>query len=815
MITGNIPEELGLMRNLKALRLNNNNLTGKVPDSLGNLSKLEYFYLHENELKGEIPESIGDLTSLTLLSFRGNDFIGSIPQSIFNISSLQIVDMSINGFSGTFPKDMGINLPNLENLFMDSNRITGNIPIFLSNATKLVNFFLTENDLQGSIPSEFGKLMNLEWFEFEYNRISGNFPFSIFNISSLQILKARHNYLEGGVPPDIGTRLPNLQEIFLSHNQFSGEMPSTICNASKLVSLEISNNSFNGPVPLMLGNLVHLRQLKFQHNLMVSEPRSQYLDFLSSLVNCRDLEYLIIESNPLNGILPESIGNLSSNLKVIDAARCKIKGVIPKGIGNLSSISFLGLANNDLEGKIPSSFVGLQNLERLYLTRNKLVGTVTAEICSLKRLGILHLGENNLSGSIPHSISNLTNLVELSLAANNFHSVIPSGFWGLMRLQGLNLSRNQLHGFLAVEVGNLKAISIMDLSSNDFSGELPDSLGNLQQLDSLYMSRNSFEGSIPRTFSNLVVLVFLDLSSNALSGVIPVSLESLRDLEYLNVSFNRLEGKIPERGVFANLTYESLMGNPKLCGAPKLRFPPCPAQEHSAPRRKKFLILKITIPIFAAVLLFVICLLLWMRKSHVKANTGEDSSPRGHQLITYYELVRATENFKESNLVGRGSSGTVFKGTLSDGAIVAIKVFNMQREGTRKNFDAECEVLRNVRHRNLVRVISTCSNMDFRAMVLNFMLNGSLDDWLHSHKKNLSLIQRLDIMIDTAQAMEYLHHDYVVPIIHCDLKPSNILLDEGMVAHVADFGIAKILAQDQQMAQTRTLGTIGYIAPGI
>ncbi|KAL2457571.1 LRR receptor-like serine/threonine-protein kinase FLS2 [Forsythia ovata] len=816
-IAGSIPEELGLLTNLEHLALDHNNLTGNIPASLGNFSKLEYLYLMENDLEGEIPEELGNLESLKLLALRANSLTGSIPPSIFNISKLQIVDISVIGLSGKLPQNLGVRLPNLERLFLDSNRITGKRPVYLSNASKLTHLFFTENDLIGDLPNEFGGLLNLQWFEFEYNQISGNIPYSLFNISSLQILKTRHNYLSGNLPHDLGKWLPNLQEIFLSHNQFRGEIPSSICNATKLTYLEVANNSFSGPVPQMLGNLVNLEHLNLQVNSLVNNPGSTHLDFLNSLVNCRNLQYLILESNPLNGIIPDSIGNLSSNLKVFTASSCEIKGSIPQELGNLS-INFLGLANNGLVGEIPSSLGGLQHLERLYLTGNKLEGTIPAEVCSIKVLGILHLGENKFSGSIPTYIEKLTELIEVSFADNSFSSTVPLGLWKLVKLGGLNLSKNLLDGSIPTEVGNLKALNIIDLSSNNFSGEIPNSIGSLQMLLTLDMSKNNFQGSIPDALGNLIVLDFLDLSSNAISGNIPESLESLKDLKFLNLSFNRLEGNIPDKGVFTNITNQSLMGNSNLCGAPNLKFPSCPAHSGRSRRpRRLYLVLKITVPIVAVVLLLVICLLVWIsfsRKKNVKDSTQTDSPWMGHRIITYHELSRGTETFSESSVLGSGSSGTVYKAELSDGTIAAIKVFNIQFAKALKNFDTECEVLSNVRHRNLVKIISTCSNVDFKAMVLEYMPNGSLDKWLYSQNNYRSPVERLDVLIDVALAMEYLHHEYMVPIVHCDLKPSNVLLDEDMTARVADFGIAKILATNQQVAQTKTLGTIGYIAPG-
>ena len=187
-----------------------------------------------------------------------------------------------------------------------------------------------------------------------------------------------------------------------------------------------------------------------------------------------------------------------------------------------------------------------------------------------------------------------------------------------------------------------------------------------------------------------------------------------------------------------------------------------------------------------------------------------------YRIISYHELCRGTNNFYESNLLGIGGFGSVYKGVLFDGTIVAIKVLNLQLEGAFKSVDAECKVLRAVRHRNLAKVISTCSNPEFRVLVLQYMSNGSHKKWLYSHNYCLNLVQRVSIMVDVALALDYLHNGQSESIVHCDLKPSNILLDEDMVVHVGDFGIAKILVENKDATHTKTIkGTIGYIAPGM
>ncbi|PHT37583.1 hypothetical protein CQW23_21156 [Capsicum baccatum] len=154
-----------------------------------------------------------------------------------------------------------------------------------------------------------------------------------------------------------------------------------------------------------------------------------------------------------------------------------------------------------------------------------------------------------------------------------------------------------------------------------------------------------------------------------------------------------------------------------------------------------------------------------------------------------------------------------FKGILRCGTAIAVKVFNLQLDAAFKSFDTECEVLRILHHRNLVKVITRCSNLDFKALVLDYMPNGSLEKYLYSHNYFLDIRQRLSIMIDVACALEYLHHGCSLPVIHCDMKPSNVLLDEDMVAHLSDFGISKLLGEDEGELYTKTLATLGYIVP--
>lgn len=234
--------------------------------------------------------------------------------------------------------------------------------------------------------------------------------------------------------------------------------------------------------------------------------------------------------------------------------------------------------------------------------------------------------------------------------------------------------------------------------------------------------------------SNMLSIEELDLSSNELSGAIPKSLINLTYLANLNLSLNNLDGQIPEGGVFSNITIKSLMGNNALCGLTRLGIAQCQSTGNHS--RSKQLLINVLLP--AALAFLVVSVLLYMLVTMKVNKQRKMLLPSGtalqnYQLISYHELVRATNNFTDDNLLGEGSFSKVFKGELDDGSLIAIKVLNMQHESCSKSFDTECRALRMARHRNLVKIVSTCSNLDFKALILEYMPHGSLNDWLYSN----------------------------------------------------------------------------------
>ncbi|KAG4178358.1 hypothetical protein ERO13_A10G037501v2, partial [Gossypium hirsutum] len=795
-LNGEIPSGLGGCRKLQNLDFSINRFSGQIPRSIGNLTGLKELYLGDNELKGNI-------LNLEVLDIGEMGLTGLVPPVLFNISTLKTINLPNNSLSGSLPWDICLHLTSLERIDLYRNELTGNVPKSIGNCTFLQLIGLGKNHLSGEIPEEIGNLQHLRTLSMGGNNLTGSIPSKIFNMSTIELIALQLNKLSGHLPSSSEYKLPKLTVISLAQNRLSGKLPSCITNASTLNALEIGHNSFSGFLPSSFGNNLRLLEwLSLQYNNLSLEYSSPEHSFLSSLMNCRTLRHLSIESTKYGGVLPASIES------------SQLKGNIPMEIGNLSRLIALYLANNDLVGPIPS-LGRLQQLEGLSLYGNKLQGSIPNDLCELKMLYNLSLHSNLLDGSLPACFDNLTSLRYLSLGSNKLSSNFPSTLWRLSNMLQVDLSSNFFSGPLPLDVGNLKVVISMDISRNRLSGNLPSTInGDLNGLTYLSFAENALQGHIPESFGQLTSLEFLDLSRNNISGVIPKSMEALSHLKYLNVSFNRLEGQIPTGGPFRNLSAESFEWNKALCGVPQLQVPPCEDSSHHGPK-VSVLVLKYIFPVIAAILLAILVIIL-VRRHKWKGNKQNRETPlplATWRRISYHQLRVATDGFSESSLIGAGNFGSVYKATLSDAITVAVKVFNLHIDGAFRSFDSKCEVMRSIRHRNLLKIISSCSNEDFKALVLEFMPNGSPEKWLYSRTSTLNILQKLDIMIDVASALEHLHHGLQTPVIHCDLKPANVLLDEDMVAHVSDFGIAKLLGEGETMKQTMTMATIGYMAP--
>ncbi|XP_016434012.2 putative receptor-like protein kinase At3g47110 [Nicotiana tabacum] len=812
-----------------SLNLQGQRLAGTISPHLGNLSFLNSLDLSENSLHGQIPQELSRLFRIQKLNLSFNLLGGGIPVNISHCVKLKSLILERNFLVGQIPSDVG-SLTKLVQLYLRNNNLTGTIPASIGNLTSLQQLHLSYNNLAGQVPASIARLTKLREIGVAVNRLSGEFPATLYNLSFLELISISYNNFVGNLRFDIGNLFPNLQILHLAQNHFIGSIPSSLANATKLLQLDIPQNNFTGTVPSSFSNLRNLLWLNvFGNSLGNGAPDD--LNFIDHLTNCSNLQFLHIGLNQFGGILPNSIVNLSSHLTRLIITGNQIRGTIPKDISNLVSLDLLYLGYNRLTGSIPDSVGNLPNLGNIGLDSNSLTGVIPPSIGNLTKLLYLYLSYNKLEGTIPPTLGNCKQLQYILLYKNNLSGAIPQQLATLSSLILVNVSYNSFTGHLPTDIGNWSRLISLDLSHNSFSSIIPPSLGNCLDLLEIQMQRNSLQGTIPN-LGGLKNLQLLDLSLNNLSGSIPHSMGTLTSLIYLNLSFNNLEGNVPVTGPFSNLSALVLVGNRKLCGGiQELNLPPCAVQEPQRTRKKHVLALKfILVIVFVASFSILLPVIVFLYRRRSSKDQIDDRSTSGNfTKISYQQLLKATGGFSSENLIGSGGFGTVYKGTLGpNGMVVAVKVLNLQQEGASKSFIAECQALRNIRHRNLIKVITACSSADFKgnefkALVYQYMPNGSLEEWLHPEvetpKDSLTILQRINIVTDVASALHYLHHQCQTSIGHCDIKPSNVLLDEDLTAHLGDFGLVRLLpgldteANLNQFSSLGVKGTIGYAAP--
>eukprot|EP00253_Pinus_taeda_P015433 PITA_15433 len=820
--SGIIPNELGELRRLKRLFLSENHLISSIPEALKDCTSLRLLNLSFNILTGTIPSGLGQLQNLRDLSLRTNGLTGKVPESLGNCSALEFLSLTNNFLSGTIPSQLGM-LAKIKILSLAENQLSGGIPPSLLNCTELRELYVENNRLTGEIPWEIGtRLSKIEVLSLHGNQLSGGIPPSLLNCTELSLLYLNDNRLAGEIPWEIGTKLSNLEILLLWGNEFGGTIPKSLGNCSQLYWLELSQNFLMGGIPLEFGKLRLLQDLEVSDNPLVNaEP----IPIFGALSNCTNLQGLSLANNDLKGDLPAIIGRLSQNLLYLYLSGNRFTGKIPQEMSNLTGLILLSLANNLFSGEVPFALGGMSSLQLLYLSGNKLEGNIPYQLSQLKavyelalsrngfsgeihqvfeslqQLRRLDLSYNKFSGNIPDSIGDCSRLELLDLSYNQLSSVMPSKVASLHNLQFyINVSHNALIGRVPAELGGMHMVQAIDLSDNNFSRSIPSQLVNCVVLDYLNLSHNSLEGTIPTSIDQVAGLQDLDLSCNKLFGPLPSSIEKLHKLTHLNLSYNNFTGEVPSSGAFRKLNLTSFLGNNGLCGR-WIELPHCKLttkHHHDSKRRVVMLATSVGLTVLSCLVLIVLKKFRSAKSTSARLGTMLRSELREMKILSEEEVNRATNGFSPDNLVGRGGHGSVYKGVLDNAIIVAVKVIQSATSGgAYKRLIKECKTLGRIRHRNL----------------------GNLDKHLHFRENNcrLDLKRRLSILKDVAHGMAYLHHYCFPAIVHCDLKPSNVLLDETMTAYVGDFGISRLMNDSTVAASGDTsshvIGSVGYIAP--
>ncbi|KAL5562500.1 hypothetical protein UlMin_032247 [Ulmus minor] len=555
--------------------------------------------------------------------------------------------------------------------------------------------------------------------------------------------------------------------------------------------MDLGNNWLNGSIPKALTDLSQLQCLVLSHNNLSGSIPSKSSSYFRQ-VNIPDLSFI-------------------QHRGVFDLSHNSLSGSIPDVLGECVILVDLLISNNMLSGEFGDSL----KLQGLYLGNNQLTRSIPGSLGHLSSLVKLNLTSNKLSGSVPMSFGSLKGLTHLDLSSNEINGELLS-LSSLQNLVGLYVQQNRLSGQVDQLFLNSIAwkIETMNLSNNFFDGELPKSLGNLSYLTFLDLHANAFRG-------------YLDVSRNKLSGQIPENLCSLTNLFYLNLADNRLEGPIPRSGICQNLSKTSLAGNTRLCG--RILDLDCKSFGKSTSLNAWGLAgVILGSSLITLVAAFALLRCISKNSKHRDSEETEESKLNtflDHNLyflsnsrskeplsinvpmfeqpllkLTLADILEATNNFCKTNIIRDGGFGTVYKATLPDGKTVAVKKLSEAKTQGQREFIAEMETLGKVKQQNLVLLLGYYSIGEEKLLVYEYMVNGSLDLWLRNRSGALEVLASL-------------HHGFIPHIIHWDLKPSNILLNEDFEAKVSDFGLARLISACESQVSIEIAGTFGYIPP--
>ncbi|KAK7360936.1 hypothetical protein VNO77_02954 [Canavalia gladiata] len=721
---------------------------------------------------------------------------GKLSGDIGGLTELRSLDLSYNkGLTGPLSPQLG-DLSKLNILILAGCSFSGDLPDALGNLSELSFLALNSNNFTGKIPPSLGKLSKLYWLDLADNQLTGPIPVSTSTTPGLDLLlKAKHfhfnkNQLSGSIPPKLFSSEMVLIHILFDGNNLSGTIPSTIVLVQTLEVLRLDRNSLIGEVPSNLNNLSHINELNLAHN--------NFTGPLPDLTGMDTLYYVDLSNNSFD------------------------PSEAPTWFTTLSSLTTLIIEFGSLQGPLPPKLFDIPQIQQVKLRNNALNNTLDMGDSICPQLQLVDLQENEISS------------VTLSLQYKNTLILIGNPV-------------------CSTAISNTNYCQLQQQAKQPYSTSLancggkscpPDQKLSPQSCECAYPYEGMLYFRAPsfRELSNVNTFHSLEMSLWVKLGLTPgsVSLENpfFNSNDYLQVQlalfpptgqyFNRSE--VQRIGFeLSNQTYKP----PKEFGpfyfiAFSYPFP----GSHKGTSLSKGQLIGIAIGCtFLVLSLIGLAIYAILQKKRAEraiglsrpfaswGPSGNDSGGapqlKGARWFSYDELKKCTSNFSESNEIGFGGYGKVYKGILPDGKIVAIKRAQQGSMQGGLEFKTEIELLSRVHHKNLVGLVGFCFEQGEQMLVYEFMPNGTLRESLSGRSDiHLDWKRRLRIALGSARGLAYLHELANPPIIHRDVKSTNILLDENLTAKVADFGLSKLVSDSEKgHVSTQVKGTLGYLDP--
>ncbi|KZV47497.1 putative LRR receptor-like serine/threonine-protein kinase [Dorcoceras hygrometricum] len=763
---------------------------------------------------------------------KGQDLAGVLPPSLAKLTYLKTIDLTRNYLSGTIPPEWAST--KLEYMSVIVNRLSGPIPKYLGDITTLVYMSLESNLFNGTVPAELGKLINLENLILSDNNLTGELPKELNNLS-------------------------NLTELRLSSNGFTGKIPSFL-SWPNLQKLEMQASGFEGPIHPSISVLKNLTELRIS-DLNGEASKFPSLGDMTGMNRFSALPFMEI----LIAYIPQKYQFKDKYLLYRMLRSCNLSGEILGDLKNMTALKTLDLSFNRLTGEIPD-LEGLSNLQNTYLTQNFLTGTVPEWIKNRDTRYQYDLSYNNFTEtSVPSTCRETLNLfrgynegkpLELDKCLRSFpcskdwysfhvncggggikigdiffegdeESSGPAKFvqtrenWGTSST-GDFLGRNSSIGdyvannisVLRVNDSGLYMTARLSPLSLTYYGRC---LANGNYTVKLHFAEIVFRGN--RSFQSLGRRMFdvyiqgeqklkdFDIEKEA-NGVDKAVIQSFRTTvtdKTLEIRFH-YSGKgstaVPNRGSYGPMISAISVESD---------FKP-PSKE-----RKKILI-GIGAALPALFLILAVIGLFWWKSRRNKISREKEL--RGLDLragfFTFKQIKAATDNFNSENKIGEGGFGSVYKGTLLDGTVIAVKQLSSKSKQGNREFVNEVGIISGLQHPNLVKLYGCCIEGNQLLLVYEYMENNNLARALYGPEEcqlDMDFSTRRNICIGIAKGLVFLHDESTLKVVHRDIKATNVLLDKDLNPKISDFGLAKLEEDDNTHIITRVAGTIGYMAP--
>ncbi|XP_076943672.1 putative LRR receptor-like serine/threonine-protein kinase RFK1 [Bidens hawaiensis] len=744
--------------------------------------------------------------------------VGVLPSELLKLPYLQTIDFAYNYLGSSIPSELGSS--QLQSISLLGNRFSGKIPGELGNITTLTYVNLEANNLSGTVPSELGKLINLQTMILSSNRLTGTLP-----------------------PPL--AELTNLKDFRISDNNFSGSIPNFIENWRLLNKLELVGTGLSGPIPpsISILNLTDLRICE------ISGPTQRF----PPLENATGLLTLVLRNCNISGEIPAYIWQ-RRDLQLLDVSFNKIIGGISSDITG-RSLPYVFLTGNMLSGDIPDALLmegatidlsynnfTLQGPDRptcrpnmnLFLnlfksssSRNTLDILPCAEDAKGPRYGCsLHVnsGGNDLTVKENNKDVRYEGDASFDVGAGSFHTSRNNNNWGLSSTGDFLDDYIQTNLYVASlqnnATNNLPSLyttarlSTLSLTYVSYCLQNDDYIVNLHFAEIQYTNDTTYRSLGRRIFDIYIQgkLVKRDFNIENEVGigrplVVPFNASVVNNI--LEIRFywaGKGTSRFPKRGRYGPLV-SAISVNPysKTCSVD---------DHHGGTNAVAYVGFSVT----GLCLVMIIIGAIWWKWFSKGRKKNEDFQDVELKTISFSfkQLKSATRNFNITSKIGEGGFGPVYKGTLCDGTVVAVKqLSSYSRQGNRE-FLNEIGVISCLQHPNLVKLHGCCIEEDQLLLVYEYMENNSLANALFDGNESelmLDWATRFKICVGIARGLAFLHEESRLKTVHRDIKATNVLLDKDLNPKISDFGLARLHEDDRTHVSTRVAGTIGYMAP--